>query len=87
MKAANQSADFFFHDMCLSTFVSFGVTFSYGSMQISLTKRLLNRAVMFSVQEADGLEIMLNIHIDPCFPKPFSKCALVPFGKTLLILY
>lgn len=56
-------------------------------MQISLTKRLLNRAVMFSVQEADGLEIMLNIHIDPCFPKPFSKCALVPFGKTLLILY
>jgi len=51
------------------------------------TKRLLNCAVMFSVQEADGLEIMLNIHIDPCFPKPFSECALVPFGKTLLILY
>ncbi len=55
--------------------------------QISLTKRLLNHAVMFSVQEADGLEIMMNIHIDPCFPKAFSKCALVPFGKTLLIVY
>lgn len=55
--------------------------------QISLTKRLLNHAVMFSVQEADGLEIMLNIHIDPCFPKAFSKCSLVPFGKTLLIVY
>lgn len=55
--------------------------------QISLTERLLNRRVMFCAKKADGLEIMLNIHIDPCFRESFSERAPVPFGKTLLIVH